>query len=820
MSGGGAHDVKVAARGRWLELLVDVGGINPEYLDGKHRPCPKCGGEDRFRLIDPVEGAVLCNQCFREKNGDGLAAIAWMRGCSFRQALELVAARVGVTLRSVGRPRKDAEPLDFDPWNEALVRLWTTKKSGVTVEAVEANGGRLGRWRGPERQEYRVLAIPIVGPLGEKTRGWAFYDQSGANLPAPGGGTCKTRVTKGAKSGWLGSAGVQAMRGAKVVWKVEGVSDMLALFSAIPLAARDSHVVIANPFGALEKPRPENVAPLAGKIVVIVPDSDDVGRSGARRWSEAVAPVAAETRILELPGAGKDLRDWLVAGGTFDQLRELARQLEPVAKPETVEDDELDYSDTDPARIARLFTRTRAHHFATYRSVAHEWTGTHWRALSEDSFRALITNYTTEELRRIWNQTKDEAIERDEEPPKVKKISMQLLAGVQRCIMAYARVADDVPWGSVIEFGADFEEVHRFEREPFVSLRNGVFRIEAYLRGEPDSELLSEHSPEFWTPNTLPFEFDPTAGAAQRSSWMSAISRACGGDEGLVELLQEFTGYLLTSRTDHQSLLYLDGEGATGKSTYIAGVIALLGEHNVSHVPLESFGERFALHTTLGKLANIASEIGELDKVAEGVLKAFVGGDRMTFDRKGRSQVEAEPTARLILAANNLPRIADRTSAMWRRILPVPFHVPIESGDRVAGMNEPRHWLESGEMPAIFNWALGGLARLEARGAFELPPASRRLLADWQAESNPARQFLLEHYEPFEGSVIPTNDLYRRYREWCLDSGHRPLASNTFGKEVRRVIGAVKERRRGLGSGRFSVYSGISARTEGISDDP
>ena len=89
---------------------------------------------------------------------------------------------------------------------------------------------------------------------------------------------------------------------------------------------------------------------------------------------------------------------------------------------------------------------------------------------------------------------------------------------------------------------------------------------------------------------------------------------------------------------------------------------ALLGEHNVAHVPLELFGQRFQLTMTLGKLANIAAEVGDLDKAAEGVLKAFTAGDRMDFDRKGIPGIEAYPTARLVLATNNRPRFSDRSS--------------------------------------------------------------------------------------------------------------------------------------------------------------
>jgi putative DNA primase/helicase len=40
-----------AARGRWREILPPL-GIPLKFLNGKHQPCPACGGRDRARFDD------------------------------------------------------------------------------------------------------------------------------------------------------------------------------------------------------------------------------------------------------------------------------------------------------------------------------------------------------------------------------------------------------------------------------------------------------------------------------------------------------------------------------------------------------------------------------------------------------------------------------------------------------------------------------------------------------------------------------------------------------------------------------------------------
>lgn len=54
--------------GKWNYILQRLGIKVPE--DGKHGPCPKCGGKDRFRFDNKDgRGTWFCNQC---GNGDGI----------------------------------------------------------------------------------------------------------------------------------------------------------------------------------------------------------------------------------------------------------------------------------------------------------------------------------------------------------------------------------------------------------------------------------------------------------------------------------------------------------------------------------------------------------------------------------------------------------------------------------------------------------------------------------------------------------------------------------------------------------------------------
>jgi putative DNA primase/helicase len=209
------------------------------------------------------------------------------------------------------------------------------------------------------------------------------------------------------------------------------------------------------------------------------------------------------------------------------------------------------------------------------------------------------------------------------------------------------------------------------------------------------------------------------------------------------------------------------GEGCNGKSVACAALAGLLGTANVSNVPLERFGDRFSLASTLGRLANIAREVGEIEKVAEGQLKAITSGDPVTFERKYLSPIEAVPTARLVFSSNNRPRFLDRSNGIWRRILLVPFRVEIKQEEKVAGMDKVTWWEDQGELPGLLNWALTGLQRLRKQGKFTDPDICRQALAEYRTESNPVQMFLEQNCLNDPAKSVEKNFVRKQYQAWC-----------------------------------------------------
>lgn len=94
--------VKEAAEGRWTEILTGAGVPEP-LLARDNRPCPLCGGRDRFTFFRrEADGHWFCRGC---GHGDGIALLQRFRHESFGSALRYLEQRLGI--RRAWLPREE-----------------------------------------------------------------------------------------------------------------------------------------------------------------------------------------------------------------------------------------------------------------------------------------------------------------------------------------------------------------------------------------------------------------------------------------------------------------------------------------------------------------------------------------------------------------------------------------------------------------------------------------------------------------------------------------------------------------------------------------
>lgn len=444
------------------------------------------------------------------------------------------------------------------------------------------------------------------------------------------------------------------------------------------------------------------------------------------------------------------------------------------------------YGAADPHQLANRFLKCHGRdnhgHLALryWRDEFWQFREGRYRKLSGSELQARISEF----IREIFQREKPASRQ-----GQILQVTRSLVQNVMQALMGRTLVESQTEQPVWLGNGNE---------GPYFVFTNAMANLAALEAGHQTGAV--PHCSHWFTQTIFPYEFDL---AATCPRWKSFLNGVLESDQERIRLLQQWFGYCLTPDTSLQRFIVAVGEGANGKSVMLDTLTAMLGPENVSHIRAELFAQRFQLTMTLGKLANVSYDTGEIDGSAEATIKEFTGGDRMYFDRKGVPGVFAYPTARLILATNHDPRFADRSKGIWRRMIVLPFRVSIPTTDQDPNLATK---LKT-ELSGIFNWAMEGLRELRRAGEFAVPAISQEAWEEFRNESNPAKEFFAETFE--SGSAVEyvaANELYQQYREWCVARGFKPLDATSLGKELRKVFPRCKRLRETTGERRWKYH--------------
>lgn len=302
---------------------------------------------------------------------------------------------------------------------------------------------------------------------------------------------------------------------------------------------------------------------------------------------------------------------------------------------------------------------------------------------------------------------------------------------------------------------------------------------------------LREHRPEDYATSSLPYAYDPEANP---EVFLAVLQKAL---PDAVEFLQEFAGYCLTPDTSLETALWFKGPRGSGKSTLMEGLTAMLGERHGILGLAEIESSPFALAKIPGKTLLTSTEQPASYLRSTHVIDALISGESLMVDRKYREAERVVPVAKVIWAMNDLPRIANTTSGIFRRVKVLEFPKLEDKPD--PGIKE---YIKD-EGAGILNWALEGLERLQERGGFEFPASVLSATAQFEHSNDLPSQFVEEMCRRDPDARTTSRYLYEKYAEWAKDGGHKPTSINRIGEDWQR-LGFTSE-----SDGRTKYWKGV-----------
>ncbi len=558
-----------------------------------------------------------------------------------------------------------------------------------------------------------------------------------------------------------------AVKSGGIVWLVEGEKDADNL-GKIGLTAT------TNPGGA-GKWQPQYGRMLAGTRVAILPDNDDAGEKHARMIAEDLRGKVEELRIVYLPDlpARGDVSDWLAAGGTREQLEQIALEAEEILPVEPGEVAGTKFRCTPIGNAERLAARHgERFRFCSSLDSFIIYDGRRW--VSDDTFRTEWMAHETvrsipEELEGITDPAARTAI-----------LGHAARSETDAAISGMLRRTRPLPGVTV--------RATEFDRDPWLlNCANGTLDLRT---GE-----LHQHDPDNHLMKCSPIAYVPGAACPL---WMDFLYTAMQGNHALVTFLQRAAGYSLTGIPRERVIFILHGRGRNGKSTFLNVLRHVLGEYSV-RTPTSTLLLRRdkgipndvarLVGTRLVTAAETSGDSAAEGKLDEALVKDLTGCEAIAARFLHKEFFEFLPVFKLWLGTNHIPTVSGTDDAIWDRIRLVPFNQRFYIQGEDPGPDDlpadltlqERLYTEA---EGVLGWAVQGCLDWQREG-LTYPAEVRRAVQNYRADMDTLIGFIGTCCKPGRMEWTYAGTLYDAYCSWCHGEEKHPEPSQILSNRLK-----------------------------------
>lgn len=320
----------------------------------------------------------------------------------------------------------------------------------------------------------------------------------------------------------------------------------------------------------------------------------------------------------------------------------------------------------------------------------------------------------------------------------------------------------------------------------YIAFKNGIYDLV--------TDTLLPYSPEYVITNRIPWDYIPDA---QSELAKRTLNKLACDDPSIVALLQECIGYCFYRRNELGKAFILTGDKSNGKSTFLDVIKYMLGDENISALDLKELGDRFSTSMMFGKLANLGDDIGDdfLSGTQVSTFKKIVTGNRIKAERKGQDPFEFNPYIKMLFSANDIPRMKDKTGAVLRRLVIIPFNATFTVNDPDFDPYIKYKLVEQGSIEYLIRVGIEGLRRVIQQNHFTQSERVDREIKEYEEENNPIAGFIEDQgLDMIENQL--TADVYKRYQVFCADNSLTPMSNIVFSKQINKRLGlTVKQRK-------------------------
>jgi len=289
--------------------------------------------------------------------------------------------------------------------------------------------------------------------------------------------------------------------------------------------------------------------------------------------------------------------------------------------------------------------------------------------------------------------------------------------------------------------------------------------------------ILQPHNPEDNITKLAPVEYPAEVGEIAKVNprmcrlWLRCLKQWMQEDKNQIDYLCRSAGYWLTGDMTSRVFPVFHGTGRNGKNTFLDTLTSMMGDYAGKAPETLLKLTQYDRHPTEiadleGKRLIVASETKANMKLKTSLVKE-VTGDRTIKARAMRQDFhEFKQTAKIVLMTQNLPRIDERTDAIWDRVHRLKW------GYRILKGEQDTHLLDKlkAEWSGILAWAVHGCLKWQRDGI--LRPTEQIVIAtkSYRKQENPVKEFLDECCKRKKGEFVTNTRLWEYYEWWIHDN--------------------------------------------------
>jgi putative DNA primase/helicase len=286
------------------------------------------------------------------------------------------------------------------------------------------------------------------------------------------------------------------------------------------------------------------------------------------------------------------------------------------------------------------------------------------------------------------------------------------------------------------------------------------------------------------------------------------------GRQEIIDFVQRFVGYAMTTSTKEQCMFILHGDGRNGKTVFIETLRKLFGDY-VETLPASTIvrkqNEGIPNDIAGLKGARLVTTVETNENVTldESLIKKITGSDIIKARFLHKEFFEFHPTFKIIFASNHKPNIHATDNGIWRRIRMIPFDLKIDD------QNDDRNLQEklTAELPGILLWAIEGYKKWADNGLTK-PDVIMETTEIYRYEEDSIGQFIEDECVVDDNFVVPCKEFKARIQAY-----NKYLTQKKISEYMRKKGFLPPENRRIVKESQVRCYIGLRLK-EFYESDP